>query len=295
MVDQDHFIEDNQGLGALYLTENYGESMTDQPVLLITGASSGIGAATARYFGSRGYRVVLAARRLERLEELADEINQAGGEALPVVVDVTNPEQVQALVSRTLERFKRIDVLFNNAGFGRLNWLETLDPQIDVEALLQVNLHAVVRVTQAVLPVMIAQKNGHVINMSSVAGFIAPPTFSIYSASKFALRGFTEALRREVGFFGIRVSGIYPGPVITEFSQHTRAARKTGFRMPGWLVLSADDVAQAVWNLVQHPRRTVVIPAIMHLAIWLNRALPGLIDWILEIAFVRPERKSSMD
>jgi short-subunit dehydrogenase len=294
LVDQEDFIEDNQGLRVLYLIGNHGEQMSDQPVLLITGASSGIGAATARYFGSRGYRVVLAARRLDRLEELAHEISRAGGEALSLAVDVTKPEQVQELVSVALERFKRIDVLFNNAGFGRLNWLEALDPQVDVEALLQVNLNAVIRLTQVVLPVMIAQKSGHIINMSSVAGFIAPPTFSIYSASKFALRGFTEALRREVGVLGIRVSGIYPGAVETEFSQHTGAARKTGFKTPGWLLLSSEDVAQAVWKLVQRPRRTLVMPAVMHLAIWLNRALPGLIDWILEIAFVHPERKSSM-
>ncbi|MCJ7657703.1 MAG: SDR family oxidoreductase, partial [Anaerolineales bacterium] len=199
--------------------------MSSSPAIIITGASSGIGAATARIFADRGYRVTLAARRLERLEALAQEIKSAGGEALSVATDVTQLNDIRNLVQTTLNEFGQIDVLFNNAGFGRLDWLENLDPVKDIEAQFRVNLLGVILTAQAVVPHMIERCAGHIINMGSIAGLVATPTYTVYSASKFAVRGFTEALRREVGIYGVKVSGIYPGGVATEFSQHTGARR----------------------------------------------------------------------
>jgi short-subunit dehydrogenase len=206
--------------------------MAEKPVILITGASSGIGAATALYFAQRGYRVVMAARRLERLDEQASVIKNNGGEALAIEVDVSSSEQIQELVERTLKNYSRIDVLFNNAGFGRMRWLEKLDFEADIESQLQVNLHGAIRTTKAVIPTMIAQRSGHIINMSSVAGYIAPPTYTIYAATKFGLRGFTDALRREMYHYNIRVSGIYPGPVKTEFIEHMGERKKVWFQNP---------------------------------------------------------------
>jgi NADP-dependent 3-hydroxy acid dehydrogenase YdfG len=115
--------------------------------------------------------VVITARRLERLEDLAGEIEREGGEVLPVQADVTKLEQVQDLVQTAYQRFGRIDVLFNNAGFGRLDWLENLDPVKDVKAQIEVNLLGLVWTAQAVLPIMITQRSGHIINMASMAGF----------------------------------------------------------------------------------------------------------------------------
>ena len=265
--------------------------MPEKPVILITGASSGIGAATALYFGQRGYRVVLAARRKERLEELAAKIRQSGGEALPLEADVTEPDQIRDLITITLEQYQRIDVLINNAGFGRLRRLDNLDMQADIETQLQVNLLGAIRMVKAVMPVMIAQRSGHIINMSSVAGYIAPPTYSIYAATKFGLRGFTDALRREMRSYGVRISGIYPGPVRTEFAKHTGSQRKSDFKTPTWLLLTSEDVARAIWKLNQRPRRAVVIPGAYHLVIILERLLPGVVDWGIEQFFVRRERK----
>lgn len=265
--------------------------MAEKPVILITGASSGIGAATALYFGQRGYRAVLAARRMERLEQLASEIQNNGSEALAVEADVSSSEQVQALVRCTLENYGRIDVLFNNAGFGRMRWLQNLDLERDIETQLQVNLHGTIRMAKAVIPTMIAQHSGHIINMSSVAGYIATPTYSIYAATKFGIRGFTDALRREMFQHNVRVSGIYPGPVKTEFVEHMGSERKSGFKTPTWLVLTSEDVARAVWNLIQHPRRAVVLPGFFSWIILLEKWFPGLVDWGIERFFIRRDRE----
>ncbi|HEX7973463.1 MAG TPA: SDR family NAD(P)-dependent oxidoreductase, partial [Anaerolineales bacterium] len=245
---------------------------------------------TARLFAQENYRVILAARRAERLQNLADEIRAAGGQALPVPMDVGRLEDVRGLVSATQDRYGQIDVLFNNAGFGRLDFLEELDPVADIEAQLRVNVLGVVQTAQAVLPHMIARRSGHIINMSSVAGFIGTPTYSIYAASKFAVRGFSEALRREVGVYGIHVSGIYPGGTSTEFAGLARIRRKTGQTTPAFLRLEAGDVARAVMGLVRHPRRTLILPRPMLLGVWANALFPGLVDWLIERRFTRPER-----
>lgn len=261
------------------------------PVLIVTGASSGIGAATARLFALQGYRVALAARRFERLQSLADEIEAAGGQALPVATDVTHPQEIDHLVAATLEHFGRIDVLFNNAGFGRLAWLEELDPEDDIRRQVEVNLLGVIWTARAVLPHMIERRSGHIVNMISGAGLVATPTYSVYAATKFGVRGFTEALRREVGVYGVQVSAIYPGGVDTEFREHTGAERKTGYTTPGFLRLSSAEVAAAVLQLVRRNRHSTVIPGVLNLAAGINSLLPGLVDWIIERQFVKPERE----
>jgi short-subunit dehydrogenase len=264
--------------------------MSDQPVILITGASSGIGEASARLFASRGFRLSLAARRFERLKSLADEIRMGGGDALPVRTDVSNLDEIHNLAETTLEHFGRIDVLVNNAGFGRLNWLEDLKPLEEIEAQIEVNLLAVIQMTRQVLPHMIAQRSGHIINMASLASFIATPTYSVYAACKFAVRGFTESLRREVSVHGIKVTGIYPGAVNTEFTQHTGHKRKTGLGTPKALRLDAEQVAQAVLSAVQRPRQAIILPSYMRFVILANALFPGIVDRIIEARFVRPER-----
>jgi short-subunit dehydrogenase len=266
--------------------------MSEKPVVIITGASSGIGAATARQFAQAGYCVVLAARRVERLQALADDVSQGGGEVLIVPTDVCQIEDIEKLVNSALDRFGRIDVLFNNAGIGRFNWLEDLAVE-DIENLIRINLMGLIYTTRAVLPYMIKRRSGSIINMASIAGLIGSPTYSIYAASKFAVRGFSEALRREVAVFGIHVSGIYPGAVSTEFASHTRAKRKTGITTPKALRLSSADVARAVVGLVQRPRRMLVLPWYMHLAVWINSLFAWLVDWVVERRFVARERDLS--
>lgn len=264
--------------------------MADPPVLIVTGASSGIGAAVGKQFAHQGYRVVLAARRIERLESLADEIEAVGGQALVVQTDLFQFEDIQNLVAATISQYGQVDVLVNNAGFGRLKWLEQLDPAKDIQAQLQINLTATILVAREVLPHMIERRSGHIINMASLGGFVATPTYTTYSASKFGVRGFTEALRREVGVYGIHVTGVYPGGVRTEFKEHTGTDRKTGRTTPASLRLEPEEVAQAILKVVKHPRRTVILPWQMRFVVWANSHFPGIVDWIIENRFTRLER-----
>ncbi|MCJ7706255.1 MAG: SDR family oxidoreductase, partial [Anaerolineales bacterium] len=179
---------------------------------LITGASSGIGEAAAQALAKRGCSLILAARRLDLLQALAERLG-SGTQAvpcLPVQLDVTDLSTIQRAVEIGIGRFGQIDVLVNNAGVGRLDWLDQMDPAEGIERQIRVNLIGLAQVTRAVLPSMLSRHEGHIINVGSVASLIGSPTYSIYAASKFGVRGFSEALRREVAGFGVRVSVIYP-------------------------------------------------------------------------------------
>jgi short-subunit dehydrogenase len=256
-------------------------------VALITGASSGIGAAAAREFTRAGASVALAARRYARLEALARDL---GPNALPIRADLAQQADIENMVAQTLARFGRIDVLFNNAGFGRLNWLEALSPD-EIEAQVRVNLLGVIHASRQVLPVMMRQRGGHIINMASLAGLIGAPTYSVYGAAKFAVRGFSEALRREVRPFGVHVSLISPAGVPTEFAEHAGLRRVTGLTTPGWLRLSAEETARAVVHLARHPRPEVILPWPMAILAELNRWFPTLSDWIVVKVFTERERQ----
>jgi len=264
--------------------------MSNQPVILVTGASSGIGEAVARLFAQQEYRIAMGARRIDRLQVLADEFKSAGGQSIAVQADLSRFEDIQELVTKTLDQFGQIDILVNNAGFGRIKWLEELDPVKDIQAQIQINLISTILISREVLPHMIQRRSGHIINMGSIGGLVASPTYTVYSASKFGLRGFTEALRREVGIYGINVSGIYPGAVRTEFKQHAGINRKTGRTTPDSLLLEPEEVAQAVLRVARHPRRGLIIPWQMRLTVWMNMLFPGIVDRIVERNFTRLER-----
>ena len=265
-------------------------SESNTAVMLITGASSGIGAATARLFAREGYQLVLAARRLDKLQEVAQEIKNNGGNAIYVKTDLTRQNDIEHLVNITLNQYGYLDILFNNAGFGRIDWFENLTPQEDIVAQIGVNLIGLILLSRAVIPHMIQRKKGHIINMSSVAGLLAAPTYSIYAAGKYGVRGFSNALRREVGIYDIQVSVLYPGGVSTEFSQKARIKRKTGITTPGRLKLSPEDVAEAVLKLVKRPRHNLVIPWQMKYLVLISMFAPWLIDWTTRKYFVEPER-----
>jgi len=266
-------------------------------VAIVTGASSGIGEATAREFGRQGAKVVLAARRVEKLQELAREIDamNSGAASLVVQADLSKLEDIQALVSQTTEKFGRIDILVNNAGFGRLDWLENLDPVKDIQAQIDVNAMGVIQTTRQVLPVMIKQRSGSIINMCSMAGLVATPTYTIYAASKHAVHGFSEALRREVKPWGIDVSLIYPGGVVTEFASHAGIKRKTNAATPRFMLLTAEQVGQAVVKLVRRPRRMWIIPWLWSVTVFMNRFLPGLVDYTTINRFTIPEREDELN
>jgi short-subunit dehydrogenase len=265
-------------------------------VVIVTGASSGIGEATARQFGREGAMVVLAARRMEKLKKLAEEIDamDTGAETLVVQADLTKLDDIKNLVNETIIKFGRVDILVNNAGFGRLDWLEKLDPVRDIQAQFDVNVLGVIQTTRQVLPIMMEQRSGHIINMCSMAGLVGTPTYTIYSATKHAVHGFSESLRREVKPWGIDVSIIYPGGVKTEFQTHAGIKRKTGATTPQALLLSAEDVGRAVIQLVHKPRPMWIIPWAWTMSVWMNRNLNWLVDWTTINRFTIPEREDEL-
>jgi short-subunit dehydrogenase len=266
--------------------------MLENRVAMITGASSGIGEATARLMAQHDCDLVLAARRLGHLETLAEELGRLkrSGSVLPLKVDVTKLDHVEKAVEAAMERFGKIDILFNNAGVGRLGWLEELDPEVQIDHQIRINLLGSILMTRAVLPHMQARKEGHIIQMSSVAGLIGSPTYSVYVASKFGVRGFSEALRREVAAWGIHVTVIYPGAVKTNFAQEYIVKRRTGIRSPGAIVLEPEDVARAVIDSIRRPKKILILPFMMRPVVWLNQFWPALIDWAVTRFFVERER-----
>ena len=184
-------------------------------VVVITGASSGLGEAAARHLAAEGARVVLGARRTDRIETIAQEITEGGAEAIAVTADVTDRDQVQALVDAAAEEFGRIDVLLNNAGVMPLSPLEML--RVDEwDQAIDVNIKGVLYGIAAALPYMKEQKSGQVISVSSVAGHTISPGGAVYSATKYSVRVIAEALRQEVKDYNIRSTVISPGAVDTE-------------------------------------------------------------------------------
>ena len=251
-------------------------------VVLITGASSGFGEEAARLFAKEGCKVVLAARRLEKLQQLAAEIQSDGGEAIAIPVDVNQKAEIEVMVQTALDLYEKIDILFNNAGFGAVDWFEELEPQRHIETLINVNLTGTMLVTRAVLPDMLDRGSGHIINMASVAGLIAAPLITTYSASKYGVRAFTDALRREVAPLGVKVSGIYPGPAETEFGSHLRKnkMRDTVNKIID-LRMTSGYVARRVVDLAKYPRRSLVIPWWFRVITTFDTLFPIVVDWIL--------------
>ncbi|HEX7941714.1 MAG TPA: SDR family oxidoreductase [Gemmatimonadaceae bacterium] len=187
-------------------------------VVVITGASSGLGEATARHLSAQGATVVLGARRAERLQSLADELTANGARALAVATDVTDPGQVQRLVDAAVETFGRVDVMLNNAGLMPHSPLERRKID-DWNRTIDVNIKGVLYGIAAALPYMQRQMSGHIINVSSVAGHKVRPGGAVYSATKFAVRVLSEGLRQEVKPYNIRTTVISPGAVATELPE----------------------------------------------------------------------------
>jgi short-subunit dehydrogenase len=263
----------------------------ENKVVLITGASSGFGEDAALIFAAEGCKVVLAARRIDRLQNLAAKIQDAGGEAIAVPVDIVDSLEVDNLVKTTIDLYGQIDILFNNAGIGRVEWFENHTPERDINTLIQVNLIALMQVTRAVLPHMLARGEGHIINMISVAGLMASPLITSYAASKFGARAFTDALRREVTPLGIKVSGIYPGPASTEFGSHVgKNAAYNSITSRVRVHMTSKYVAGRVVDVAKHPRRSLIIPWWFRIIFTFEALFPVVMDWIY-FYFVRKYHK----
>lgn len=260
-------------------------SQAAYPVVIITGASSGIGEKAAITLANNGYRVVIAARRQNRLEEIAEQIRKMGGEVLPIQIDLSQVDQIRDLVERTRSVFGQIDILVNNAGSARHLWLDEQSLEDDIQNQLQVNLIGMIQLTRLVIPDMVEAGSGQIIHISSIASWVGVPTYSIYNASKFGSRGFLASLRRELRGTGVIISEIFPGGVDTEFGQEPDVSWKTTTVTPKFALLSAQSVADKILDMIQMKRTRSVIPGFMWFAIWADAHIPGFISWVLSKYF----------
>jgi len=291
----------------------------DGQVVIVTGASAGIGEVTARRLAQGGARVVLAARRQDRLEALKREIESvprnpndttAGGRVLAVVTDVTSADDRARLVRETMGTFGRIDALINNAGYGQRGPIE-LVPIENIRQNFETNLFSLIALTQLVIPIMRHQQRGRIVNLSSVAGRIARPLSSVYDSTKHALEAISDGLRGELAPFGIDVIVIEPGFISTEFLQVANEIARPVIeqagpyapffaglnrlyerakRMAGHPSEIADLIVQAL--TAERPRARYAAPKHARLALALKRLLPDkLFDSFLNRQMGMPEHR----
>ncbi len=237
----------------------------DGTVALVTGASSGIGAATARFLAREGAAVTLAARRVDRLAELADEITRAGGRALIHETDVTDPIQARAMVETTVHDLGRLDIVINNAGVMLLGPIEDA-PMEEWERMVHLNVLGLLYTAHAALPHLLKaaeigpRRVADIINISSVAGRVARRGSGVYNLTKFGVGAFSESLRQEVTGRHVRVALVEPGAVTTELTSHLRPEirEQTALRLANMERLHADDIADAITYMVTRPRRVAI-------------------------------------
>ncbi|WAL61732.1 SDR family NAD(P)-dependent oxidoreductase [Thermocoleostomius sinensis] len=264
------------------------------PTVLITGASEGIGKATALVFAHRGYDVILAARHSEQLATVANEIQALGRSALAVPTDVRLFEQVSTLINTALDKYGSIDVLVNNAGiyisgpvarFSLDDWRQTIDT----------NLWGYIHTVHALLPHLLQQGSGTIVNVCSIGGKTAIPYLTPYTTSKFAITGFTEALHAELAPKGIHVCGVYPNLIKSDFLDRAifrgndtqdvvdrKQQIEQVLRIP--VVEKPDDVANAIWNGVKHQRAEVIVGS-AKLSIVADAILPGMMQRFMRLIF----------
>lgn len=226
---------------------------TEGKVVAITGASSGIGEATALLLAERGARLVLGARRSPRLAELVARIEKAGGTAVQLRTDVTRPDDLHALVALATERFGRLDVLVSNAGVGTISPLDDLRVE-EWDHMIDVNVKGVLHGIAAALPVFRAQGAGHFVTTASTAAFRIVPTMAVYAASKFAVRALCEGLRQEAGD-ALRVTTVSPGAIATDFAEASSNSRVRAeiTKMRDDLAIPPDAIARAIAFAIEQP------------------------------------------
>ena len=226
---------------------------------IITGASSGLGAASARALSEKGVRIVAAALDQQGLDAIVSELKGKGGEAVGRVSDVTNPEDMKALAQFAQDSFGSVDILINNAGLMLFsNWVDLATD--DWEKMINVNIKGYLHAIAAVLPFMLKQKSGQILNMDSVAGHQVGPAAGIYSATKFFVQAMTESMRKELGVqHGIRVNTVSPGVINTGWADKVTdpAGRKAAQEL-NKIAISPDDIGRAVVYALNQPENVTV-------------------------------------
>jgi short-subunit dehydrogenase len=246
-------------------------------IAVVTGASSGIGAATARRLARAGMQVVLVARRLERLESLAGEIRQGGGQAYTIAADLTQESDRVRLFQEVTGRYGDVDILVNNAGLGWYGYGSDMPWKMAWE-MLQVNVEAVAQLTIGFLGRMRVRGAGHIINVGSISGSIPSQGIALYGATKSFLDNFTTALYRELTGTRVHVSVVRAGPVRTEFGEVALSKEKGGHVPTEHVGVTADYVAWRIWKLMLRPQRVIYVPGWLQVVPWAELAFGWIID-----------------
>jgi uncharacterized protein len=260
-------------------------------VVVITGASSGIGEASAIEFAKNGANVILIGRRYEKLLEVEKKLSRYKVSTLVCVCDVSNKLQVQEMGKHVLEKFGRINILINNAGFAIYGTVSDLDIE-QMESQIATNYFGMVYCIKNFLPKMLEQNSGHIVNVASVAASFGLPGLASYSASKFAMLGFSEGLKHELNGTDVHVTVVSPIMVRTNFFEHSSFESMPKFSPTS---LSAKTVAKAVLNAANSSRLEIIVPSFVRGAIWTKQTFPYLINPIIGSTFrkyLKSEEKS---
>ena len=261
-------------------------------VVVITGASSGIGEASAVEFAKKGANVILIGRRNEKLLEVEKKISKYKVSTLVCVCDVSNKLQVKQMSNQVIEKFGRIDILVNNAGFAIYGKVTDLDIE-QMESQIATNYFGMVYCIKNFLPKMIEQNSGHIVNVASVAASFGLPGLASYSASKFAMLGFSEGLQHELNGTDVHVTVVSPIMVRTNFFDHSSFESMPKFSPTS---LSAETVAKAVLKAANSSRLEIIVPSVVRGAVWTKQTFPYLINPLIGSTFrkyLKSEKKSN--
>ncbi len=250
-------------------------------IVLITGASSGIGKEVAIQFAKKGSNVILVARRKQKLEQIADDLKKLNISTLICECDISDKLQVEKMSKLVLEKYGSIDILVNNAGFAIYGSVFDLTTE-EIESQMATNYFGMIYCIKNFLPSMLAKKSGHIINVASVAASFGLPGIASYCASKFAMLGFSEGLKHELKGTGVGITVVSPIMVRTDFFDHPSFKK-----MPKYLPLSLSDktVTKAILRAANSPRLEIIVPSVVRGAVWLKNTFPYLINPILGITF----------
>lgn len=250
-------------------------------VVLITGASSGIGKQTAIEFAKKGSQVILVARRKPKLEQVEKELEKFN---VPVMIhqcDVSDKSQVLTMSRAVLDKFDSVDVLVNNAGFAIFGTVSDLTVE-DIESQMATNYLGMIYCTKNFLPSMIKKKSGHIVNVASVAASFGLPGIAPYCASKFAMLGFSEGLKHELKGTGIGITVVSPIMVRTDFFNHPSFKKIPKYSPTS---LSANTVAKAILKAANSPRLEIIVPSVVRGAVWMKNTFPYVINPIVGSVF----------
>ena len=250
-------------------------------IILITGASSGIGKQTAIEFAKKGANLILVARRKEKLELVAKELEKFKTSVLVCPCDVSDKDQVKEMSKIVLEKFDSIDILVNNAGFAIYGSVSDLSID-EIESQMETNYLGMVYCIKNFLPSMLEKKSGHIVNVASVAASFGLPGIASYCASKFAMLGFSEGLKHELKNSGIGITVVSPIMVKTNFFDHPSFEKMPKYSPTS---LSSKSVANAILKASNSPRLEIIVPSPVRIVVWLKNTFPYLINPILGKSF----------